>query len=128
MLKFFRLGKTISHEQAAEIVGDHFIDVKDKLLNVLQLNKMQETSDNKSLILASIDQKSESIKFVPFQSAINLTENRKYLKYVLPPALILVGILFMAPSLIKDSTYRILNNSKEFKPEAPFTFKVVNKI
>ena len=30
LLKYFRLGKVISHEQAAGIIGDHFVDVKDK--------------------------------------------------------------------------------------------------
>ena len=37
MLHYFKLGKLISHEEAAKIIGTHFTDVKDKLLNVLQL-------------------------------------------------------------------------------------------
>ena len=41
LFHYFRLGKTISHEEAARIIGDHFGDVKDKLLNVLNLkNKL----------------------------------------------------------------------------------------
>ncbi|MBL0315509.1 MAG: hypothetical protein IPP69_06900 [Flavobacteriales bacterium] len=35
--KMFRLGKVISHTQAAEIIGRHFPNVQDKLLNTLQL-------------------------------------------------------------------------------------------
>ncbi len=35
LLSMLRLGKTISHEQAAQIIGDHFPDVQDRLLNVL---------------------------------------------------------------------------------------------
>ncbi len=37
LMHYFRLGRLISHEQAARIIGDHFVDVKDKLLNILQL-------------------------------------------------------------------------------------------
>ena len=37
LAKYFRLGKIIPHEQAAEVIGNHFGNVKDKLLNVLQL-------------------------------------------------------------------------------------------
>ena len=44
--KYFKLGKTISHEQAANIIGDHFKGVEDKLLNVLQLKKQAESSAN----------------------------------------------------------------------------------
>ena len=38
LLKMQKLGPVISHEQAAEIIGSHFPNVKDKLLNILQLN------------------------------------------------------------------------------------------
>lgn len=127
LVRYFRLGKTISHEQAANIIGDHFTGVQDKLTNILQLKKQSESSTNAALIAASIDQKSEEIKPVPFRSAIDLSKNRQYLKYALPPFLLFITLLFAAPSLIKDSSYRILNNDKEFEREAPFSFLVENE-
>ena len=123
-MHYFRLGKTISHEQAAQIVGEHFTNVKDKLLNILQLRKQADTQENRDLILASINQKSEEIKPVPFQAAINLQNNRKYLKYALPPLMLLLFMLFAAPSLIKNATARLFNYNKEFEREAPFKFLV----
>src|SRR6188768_470183 len=39
LLHYFRLGKIISHEQAASIIGSHFSEVQDRLLNILQLKK-----------------------------------------------------------------------------------------
>ncbi len=122
ILQYFRLGRTISHEKAADIIGDHFTEVQDKLLNILQLKRQADVAGGEALILAGIDQKSEEIKVVPFRSAINLAKNRKYLRYVVPPLLILLVILFAAPSIIKDSTYRLLNNNKEFERPAPFAF------
>lgn len=76
LLRYFRLGSIISHERAAQIIGSHFGNVKDKLLNVLQLRRQADTVDNKELILASINQKSEEIKLVPFKSAINSSRTR----------------------------------------------------
>ena len=123
LLQYFHLGKVISHEQAAGIIGDHFTDVKDKLLNILQLRAQAESkTDQKDLILASIDQKSDNIKIVPFKSAINLRQNRKYLRYALPPLLLLLIILFTAPSLISDSATRLIKNNEDFKKPAPFSF------
>jgi len=121
LMRYFRLGGIISHAQAASIIGDHFTDVKDKLLNVLQL-KEQSNSSQQELILASINQKSAEISPVPFKSAIDLSNNRKYLRYALPPLLMLLVILFAAPSIIKEGTNRLYNNDTEFKRDDPFHF------
>lgn len=123
-LNFNRLGKVISHEQAASIIGQHFTDVQDKLLNVLQLKKQSNNIESAALINASINQKSEEIKIVPFKSAIDLGKNRKYLKYALPPFMLLIILVFAAPSLITDSTSRIINNNKHYEKDAPFKFIV----
>ena len=127
LLQYFRLGAVISHEQAASIIGEHFGGVKDKLLNVLQLKGQADSASNKDLILASINQKSEDIKLVPFKSAIDLGQNRKYLRYALPPFMILLGILFINSSLITEPTNRLLQNNKEFERPAPFYFDLENE-
>ncbi|MEL6637842.1 MAG: DUF4175 family protein [Bacteroidota bacterium] len=124
LLHYFRLGKLISHEQAAEIIGDHFGGVKDKLLNVLQLKRQAEQSPQTDLLLAGINQKTEDIKLVPFRNAINLNQNRKYLRYALPPLLLLLVILFAAPTIITESTNRLINNGREFERAAPFSFQL----
>jgi len=124
LMQYFKLGKVISHEQAATVIGDHFGNVQDKLLNILQLKRQSGSAVQKELIEASIQQKSEKINLVPFKSAIDLRKNRQYLKYALPPFLLLIVFLFAAPSIITDSTYRILNNDKEFEKAAPFHFTI----
>jgi len=127
LLRYFRLGKVISHSQAADIIGNHFHNVKDKLLNILQLKEQSASQANKDLILASINQKSEEIRPVPFQSAINLASNRKYLRYALPPLLVLLILLLAAPSVIRDSTRRLINNNVDFERPAPFQFVLADE-
>ena len=46
LLHLYRFGKIISHEQSADIIGKHFTDVQDKLLNVLQLKKLSDDNIN----------------------------------------------------------------------------------
>ena len=123
LFHYFHLGKVISHEQAATIVGDHFTNVKDKLLNILQLRRQAEGQENRDLILASINQKSEELKPVPFKAAINLQNNRKHIKYALPPLLLLLFMLFAAPSF-RNATSRFFNYNKEYEKEAPFKFLI----
>jgi len=63
---------------------------------------------------------------VPFQSAIDLNKNRRYLKYALPPFLLLILVLFAAPSIIKEGTTRIINNDQKFAKAAPFSYILDN--
>ena len=127
LLAYYHLGKVISHEQAAQIIGQHFKAVKDKLLNILQLKQMVSRLEEAELIEASIQQKSEQIKPISFQSAIDLTRNKKYLKYALVPLLLILSILLLAPGIIRNSTARIIANDKEFEKPLPFHFHIKNQ-
>jgi hypothetical protein len=123
-----KLGKTLTHDQAAEIIGRHFNDVHDKLLNTLQLKKQAiENPQHRELIEASINQKIETLNPVSFPSAINLKDNTKYLKWVLPPAAVICIIAFAAPSVLTESTKRLIRHNEYFAPVAPFEFVVLNK-
>lgn len=124
LMHYFRLGQTISHEKAASIIGEHFTDVKDKLLNILQLKQQSANAIHADLINASINQKSDEIRLVPFTGAIDLGKNRKYLRYALPPLALLLFIFFAAPSIISEGTKRLFNNNVKFEKPAPFKFLV----
>ncbi|MCE7924163.1 MAG: DUF4175 domain-containing protein [Haliscomenobacteraceae bacterium CHB4] len=124
LMHYFHLGKVISHEQAAQIIGQHFTDVKDKLLNILQLKQQSNNAIYAELINASINQKSEEIKLVPFQAAIDLGKNRKYLRYALPPVLLLLFLFLGAPNILREGSRRLWNSSMEFEKPAPFKFLV----
>lgn len=124
LMHYFHLGKVISHEQAAVIIGEHFTDVKDKLLNILQLKQQGSNAIYAELITASINQKSNEIRLVPFQAAIDLAKNRKYLRYALPPVLLLLFLLLGAPNIIREGTNRLWHSSTKFEKPAPFKFMV----
>jgi hypothetical protein len=128
LVKLFRLGSVISHAEAASIVGTHFTEVQDKLLNTLQLRGMAEGSAaHRDLIEAAIAQRSRELGPVPFTNAIDLRQNTRYLRYALPPLALLLVLLFAAPSLITGPTQRLIRHGSEFIPEAPFRFVVLNE-
>ena len=128
LLARLKLGKALTHDQAAEIIGRHFTDVHDKLLNTLQLKKQaSENTAHRELIEASINQKIETLKPVSFPSAINIRENSKYLKWLIPPAAIICIIAFAAPSVLTESTKRLIRHNEYFAPVAPFQFVLLNK-
>ena len=126
LLKFYKLGKTLDYESASKIIGEHFPDVKDKLLNTLQLNQQYNIHES-SLLEASINQKIKDLKPIPFVAAIRLKENKKYAKYAIVPLSILLVLAFAAPSILKDGTNRIINHNQYFEEPAPFKFIVQNE-
>ncbi len=124
LAKLFKLQKGINYEDASKIIGNHFPEVDDKLLNVLQLFKDKERSE---LLLASIDQKSVELKSIPFKLAISFKSNIRYLKYAAIPICILLLSLFTGNfNLFSDSYNRIVNYQIAYEPPAPFQFFVVN--
>lgn len=129
LFKFFQLGSIISHNEAAQIIGKYFNAVQDKLINILDLNaQLQSNNETDALILASIDQKSDEIKLIPFRSAINLGDNKKYLRFALPPILLFFILFLSAPSVLTDSTFRFINSNTEFEKPAPFNFIIQNEV
>ncbi|MES2651176.1 MAG: hypothetical protein V4663_05520 [Bacteroidota bacterium] len=127
-LAYFNLGKNLSIEQAASLIGDHFFTVKDKLLNTLQLRALADNSpQNSLLIMAGIDQKIAALRPVPFSSAIKLSDNRRHIKYVLFPLGIILAIGLIAPVILRDGTNSFIRYNEEILPKAPFNFEVLNQ-
>ncbi len=127
LMHYYRLGKVISYEQAAQIIGTHFTEVKDKLLNLLQLRNTAQQQNNADLLLAAIDQKAVELKPIDFSFAVDLSKNRKNLRYLIPPVLIFLFLIIAAPNIIKEGSKRLYHNDTYYEKQAPFQFVIVNK-
>ncbi|MCT4581800.1 MAG: hypothetical protein N4A35_10310 [Flavobacteriales bacterium] len=129
LFNLYKIGNAISYEQAAKIVGNHFSDVKDKLINTLQLseNKANIPPAQLSLINASIDQRIQQLEPIPFNSAIDFSENKKYLKYLIIPFLIVGIIALWNVKIITTSTDRLIHYNQEIVAAAPFDFILLNE-
>lgn len=125
LFKLFKLQQGINYEQASEIIGSHFSEVQDKLLNFLQLANQSQTSE---LLAASIEQKAASLQPIPFSNAVNFAKNKKFLPYAIIPILLLILFFVTGNSeIISKSFTRVLNYETKFAPPAPFEFVVLNK-
>lgn len=125
IFKLLGFKKGISFEESSKIIGNHFPEVSDKLLNILQLKKASNESE---LLLASIDQKAKELQPIPFSNAINFKTNTKYLKYILIPIIIYLGVYFTGKSNeIGKSLERVVNHKTAYTPPAPFHFYLESK-
>ena len=124
LLKIFRISKGIDHSEASKIIGRHFPEVNDKLLNVLQLKANNQQTD---LLMAGIDQKAKELRPVPFSLAIDFRKNLPFLKYAAIPILIILVIVFTGQARFFTGSYeRVVNYNVAYEPPAPFSFEVMN--
>ena len=116
--------KGLGEEESAKLIGRFFPSIGDKLLNVIQLASSQRRS---ALLDAGISQKSISFKDISFETAIDLKENRKYLKYFVIPFFLVLVLWIVNQGIFTQSTSRIVKFNQEFSPQAPFRFVIQNQ-
>ncbi len=127
LFKLNSYGKGIDRKQAASIIGSFFPQISDRLLNTLQLNDdLSGQEGNLELIRASVAQRANSLSVVPFGQAINFSENKKYVKYLLPIAFVFLCVAVFLPSMLTEGTERVVNYNKVFVPKAPFSFNLID--
>ena len=125
LTRLFKLSKGINFKDAAGIIGNHFPEVSDKLINTLQLRSEGEDSE---LMVASIEQKSQELEPIPFRLAIDFKKNIKYLKYAAIPIVIFLIANYAGKEKVFSSSYeRVVNYNEAYEPPAPFSFYVINE-
>ena len=127
IFKLFKLKKGIDYKEASAIIGNHFTEVSDKLTNFLQLSDSDLHHNKSELLLASIEQKANSLQPIPFGNAINFNTNRKYLPLAILPILLFAFFYVSGNSkIISQSLNRVVHFQDQFLPPAPFQFVVLN--
>ncbi|HQE11343.1 MAG TPA: hypothetical protein PLQ78_01205 [Flavipsychrobacter sp.] len=126
LIKMAKLGKTLSHEEAAKIIGTHFSEISDKLLNILQLKNHPYDAASKDLIEASIQQKASQLSLLPISTAVDFRKNKKYLPYLLPLLLVAITILVFTPRVFTEASERLFQPTKVFEKPAPFQFIITS--
>ena len=87
LLKWARIGKGLSHEEASALIGQHFPEISDRLLNVLQLQRQlgeRSRPTDTSLLEASIEERTSALQPVAFKRAIDWEKSKGLLRYALP--------------------------------------------
>ncbi|WP_418264466.1 hypothetical protein [Flavobacterium faecale] len=128
LCKLFKLQRGIDYNQASLIIGSHFSEVKDQLINFLQLSNEINFDSKSELLMASIDQKANALHPIPFGKAINIASNKKYVPLALVPILLFLFFYWSGHNeILSQSLNRVVHYNQKFSPPAPFEFVVLNK-
>ena len=122
-LSYLRIRSGIDYHHASKIIGDFFPEIKDKLLNAIQLNNQPQTE----FVIASIQQKTAEFKFSSFKKAVRFKDNLKYLKYALLPVFVILAVYTSGgQSNFKQGFGRVIDYKTPYSPPPPFQFFVLN--
>lgn len=124
VLQLFRLQRGLSYKEGSSLIGRHFPEVGDRLYNLLELAENPAQSE---LLLASIEQRSETLKHVPFARAVRMQDGWRYARYAVLP-LLFMGVLWLTGKGLDflDSYQRVVDYRTAYQPPAPFAFQLVN--
>jgi hypothetical protein len=129
LLKIMGFGKQLSKEQVANIVGKHFHEIDDKLLNIIQLEQQLSEGNYKSyqLLLTAIDTKIDTIRPFAFIKAIPVQQTLKWIKWAIIPLLLFILIFSVKSEVFTESTARIVKYEQYFEKPAPYSFNITNE-
>lgn len=124
-IRWWMMRRGLNEEKSAKVIGSQMPNVKDRLLNLIQLSTLDQSSD---LARASIHQTSKDFAPISFESVIDLRHNRKYLKFLAIPIIIILVILVVNQRILTQSAERIVRFNEKFSPSAPFRFDVTQPL
>ena len=120
LINLIRFRKKMSEHQAAQLIGKFFPEIKDKLLNTLQLSEKAVNNADNELLIATIEQRTQNLKPINFNEAVNLKENYKYLKIFILAFATLTLLLIFAPSFSRQPVERIFNYDIHYEKPLPY--------
>ena len=124
LVNLIRYRKKMSHEQAALLIGKFFPDVRDKLLNTLQLSDSLTEDASNELLVATIEQRTAQLTPVRFTDAIDLKGNLRYLYIFLGLLFVLLALMLFLPRFAVQPAQRIINFEQEFEKPLPFSVRL----
>ena len=119
-INLIRFKKKMSDKEAAVLIGKFFPEIKDKLLNTLQLTDNIDNNSDNELLIATIEQRTENLKTFNFSEAVNLKENYKYLKIFGLSFATLIALIIFFPDFSQKPVERIINYDKFYEKPLPF--------
>jgi len=109
------------------IIRQFIPEVKDKLLNIIELNDLRDDRYSHNIVEAAISQKIQEIKIFDFAAFVNFKILKKIFLYLLISFVFVLTIFLVDKRMIAEPGYRFLHYKKEFVKPAPFSFMILNQ-
>lgn len=125
LLKYFNVFGSRNYQLSAFTVGKFFPEIKDDLLNAIQLVSAEKSESyySSALLDAAFKNVYERSKPIKFESIVNFSRVKKLLRSFIVLFFISVLSFALIPEL-RAASNRLLNFRQEFIPPAKFYFEI----
>ncbi len=124
--KLVRIIKPIDIKSSSAFIQNHFSDIKDKLLNIIELAEISNDIYSLDIIKASIDQKISDINIFDFKKAVQFRNLRKVLIFFVLSSFISLTLFFINKSVYKETVIRFVHYNMDYIKPAPYSFELLN--
>jgi hypothetical protein len=128
-IPFLRVLKIVPDESdvvTARKVGAYFPEIRDHLVNILQLHERERDGKlySSDLIVASFEDVRKEIAPYDFTSMVGFAGSRRLGRFLAGAGMATILLFVLLPSAFFGSLNRLLHYSQSFAAPAPFTFLV----
>lgn len=125
-IKLFGIGKRLSYYDVSSQLQKTYPEIRDRLINIVELANNSDLNYSSQLQKASIDQKISELKIFRFSDAIRFRD-LKFIVGVFTAIILLFTSLFIAsPDFFTESSVRLIHYQQKFEKPAPFSFELLN--
>ncbi len=121
VLRLFKVANRITIKHSSKIIQSYFPNVKDQIINIIELKEKYENENSIDLVNASIEQKSENLNKFNFSDAVKYSSNKVFLYYFAIIFIVALFIFVSKPEIISQGSIRIINYNKYFEKNVGYS-------
>lgn len=126
LIKLLGVGKRLTYYDISSLLSKKYPEIKDKLINIIELANNSDSVYSIDLKNASIDQKIEELKIFRFSDAIRFKDLKIVFGIFLGVTIIFSTFFVSFPDFFTESSVRLIHFQQKFEKPAPFTFELEN--
>jgi hypothetical protein len=125
-IKLIGLGKLLTYFDVSMLLSKKYPEIKDRLINIIELANEANSIYSNELVNASIDQKINELKVFSFSEAIQLKDLKTVFITFIGVFMVFFFLFFSFPDLFRESSVRLIRYHQKFEKPAPFNFILKN--
>ncbi|HZL11114.1 MAG TPA: hypothetical protein VFC65_14065 [Prolixibacteraceae bacterium] len=125
-IKLIGIGKRLSYLDVSFRLSKTYPEIKDKLINIVQLANETNSVYSIDLQKASIDQKIEELKIFRFSDAIRFKDLKVVAGIFAGVFLVFSLVYIQLPDFFTQSSFRLIHFQQKYERPAPYTFELEN--
>ena len=118
--------KFMSSDAASEYIGNRIPEVKDQLLNTLQLQRQWQHNPNNTLLYQGLMQKTHNFSNTNFTNAVNFNKVNRFVKIGIGFYTVFILTAWLWPEVYVTGAKKIIYYDKSFPKTLPFQIQFIS--